>query len=138
MQGRFDGFPKGRGIARIKEMLQAGVNVSIAHDDIQTPFYPLGNGSLLQAAHMAAHLAHMTGRQDLYELVRMVTDRAAQVMQLGSYGISEGNPASFVLMPAEDAADLLRVQPVCRYVVRHGRIISQTTPPQNSLNVSLS
>ena len=42
MQGRFDGYPKGRGITRIKELWSAGVNVSIAHDDIQTPFLSAG------------------------------------------------------------------------------------------------
>ncbi|UUZ94944.1 amidohydrolase family protein [Paenibacillus sp. P25] len=101
MQGRFDAYPKGRGIARIKEMWQAGVNVSIAHDDIRSPFYPLGSGSLLQAAHMAVHLAHMTGREELLEALRMVTYRAARTLgTAGDYGIAPGKPASFVILPA--------------------------------------
>jgi cytosine deaminase len=132
MQGRFDGFPKGRGIARIKEMWQAGVNVSIAHDDIQTPFYPYGTGSMLQAAHMAAHLAHMTGREEAKELLRMITVRGARTMQIESeYGVEPGKPANFVLLPGDDAMDLLRRQPVCRYVVSHGRIVAETLPAES-------
>jgi cytosine deaminase len=131
MQGRFDCYPKGRGIARIKEMWAAGVNVSIAHDDIQTPFYPLGTGNMLAAAHMAAHLAHMTGREEVAELVRMVTVRAAKVLQLREYGLEVGQPASFILLPGRDAMDLVRVQPNCRYVISHGRVIAETEPARS-------
>ncbi|TVY07244.1 amidohydrolase family protein [Paenibacillus cremeus] len=134
MQGRFDGYPKGRGIARIKELWQAGVNVSIAHDDIRTPFYPLGTGSMLQAAHMAVHLAHMTGREELEEALRMVTVRAADVLQLGDqYGLAPGKPASFILLPGRDASDLLAAQPACRYVVSQGRVVSVTVPARTVL-----
>ncbi|MFE5319041.1 cytosine deaminase [Paenibacillus sp. NPDC056579] len=134
MQGRFDSFPKGRGIARIKEMWRAGVNVSIAHDDIRTPFYPLGAGSLLQAAHMAVHLAHMTGREEMEEAVRMVTTRAARVLQIEDrYGLDIGKPASFILLPAEDTPELLSRQPACRYVVSHGTIVAETAPAATTL-----
>lgn len=134
MQGRFDAYPKGRGIARIKEMWQAGVNVSIAHDDIRSPFYPLGSGSLLQAAHMAVHLAHMTGREELLEALRMVTYRAARTLgTAGDYGIAPGKPASFVILPAGDPAGLLSQQPLSRYVVSRGRIVSETIPARTEL-----
>lgn len=131
MQGRFDRYPRGRGIARIKEMWAAGVNVSIAHDDIQTPFYPLGTGNMLAAAHMAAHLAHMTGREEVAELVHMVTVRAAKVLQLREYGLEVGQPASFILLPGRDAMDLVRAQPSCRYVISHGRVIAETEPARS-------
>lgn len=126
MQGRFDPYPKGRGIARIKEMWQAGINVSIAHDDIRTPFYPLGTGNMLQAAHMAAHLAHMMGREEVAELVRMITIRAAETLQLKEYGIGLGRPASFIMLPGDDEMDLVRGQPPCRNVVSHGQLITET------------
>lgn len=128
MQGRFDSYPRGRGIARMKEMWQAGVNVSIAHDDIRTPFYPLGTGNMLQAAHMAAHLAHMTGRGEIAELVQMITCRAANTLQLKEYGIRVGHPASFILLPGQNEMDLVRGQPVCRYVVSKGQLITETMP----------
>src|SRR5699024_42061 len=32
MQGRFDQWPKGRGLTRIKELTEAGINVSLGHD----------------------------------------------------------------------------------------------------------
>ncbi len=137
MQGRFDGYPKGRGITRIKELWLAGVNVSIAHDDIQTPFYPLGTGNMLQAAHIAAHLAHMTGREEVAELVHMITTRAANTLQLKEYGLEIGHPASFILLPGDDAMDLVRELPSCRYVVSRGRIVAETVPARSQLFTTL-
>ncbi|NRF92310.1 amidohydrolase family protein [Paenibacillus frigoriresistens] len=137
MQGRYDGYPKGRGITRIKELWSAGVNVSIAHDDIQTPFYPLGTGNMLQAAHIAAHLAHMTGREEVAELVRMITTRAANTLQLKEYGLEIGHSASFIILPGDDAMDLVREQPSCRYVVSRGRIVAETVPARSQLFTTL-
>ncbi|MBD0382661.1 amidohydrolase family protein [Paenibacillus sedimenti] len=137
MQGRFENYPKGRGITRIKELWKAGVNVSIAHDDIQTPFYPFGTGNMLQAAHLAAHLAHMTGREEVAELVRMITVRGAKTLQLEAYGIAVGHPANFIMLEGSDAMDLVRRQPVCRYVVSHGRVVAETQPAVSRLFVAL-
>jgi cytosine/creatinine deaminase len=129
MQGRFDAFPKGRGIARIKEMWLAGVNVSIAHDDIRSPFYPLGTGNMLQAAHMAVHLAHMTGIEEMKESVRMITDRAAITLQVQDrYGVRIGCPADMVVLQGDDLPDLLRLQPVSRYVISGGEVVAETIP----------
>lgn len=135
MQGRFDAYPKGRGITRIREFREAGVNVALAHDDMRTPFYPLGTGNPLDAAHMAAHLAHMCGRYELAELVGMVTEGGAEAMRLGDrYGYREGAfrigaPASFLLFDAEDARDLIGRRPAPRYVFREGRLAAETAPP---------
>ncbi|OPH46891.1 cytosine deaminase [Paenibacillus ferrarius] len=136
MQGRFDGYPKGRGITRIKDLWSAGVNVSLAHDDIQTPFYPMGTGSMLQAAHMAAHLGHMMGREEVAELVRMITIRAAATLKLEDYGIGEGKPANLIVLPGQDAMDLVRRQPDCRYVISRGRIVAETQPANSRLFIA--
>ena len=37
LQGRFDTYPKRRGITRVKELNEAGINVSFGHDDIFDP-----------------------------------------------------------------------------------------------------
>ena len=52
LQGRFDTYPKRRGITRVKELLEAGLNVCFGHDDIVDPWYPLGTGNMLQVLHM--------------------------------------------------------------------------------------
>jgi LuxR family maltose regulon positive regulatory protein len=59
LQGRFDSYPKRRGITRVKELLAAGVNVALGHDSIMAPWFPLGRGDMLAAAQLALLLCHI-------------------------------------------------------------------------------
>lgn len=133
MQGRFDRYPKGRGITRIKELNDAGVNICIAHDDIRTPFYPLGNGNILQAAHMGLHLAHMTGQDELSSILDMITYNGARCFMTDpqDYGIEVGKSANFITLPIDNVADMMSSQPKCGFVFRKG-ILLTTTEPQTT------
>ena len=57
LQGRVDTYPKRRGITRVKELTQEGLNVSFGHDDIFDPWYPLGNGNLRDVVFMGLHVS---------------------------------------------------------------------------------
>ncbi|MHB8245058.1 MAG: cytosine deaminase [Acidimicrobiales bacterium] len=128
LQGRFDAYPKRRGLTQVKEMLAAGVNVAFGHDDIMDPWYPLGTGNPLQVAHSGAHAAQLTAPHEIAECFRMITDRAARVLGLGHrYGIRAGAPANFILLPAIDAFDVVRRQVRPSHVVSRGNIVA-TTP----------
>ena len=61
LQGRMDTYPKRRGITRVKELTEAGINVSFGHDDIFDPWYPMGNGSLRDVVFMGLHVCQMMG-----------------------------------------------------------------------------
>lgn len=130
MQGRLDPWPKGRGITRIRDLYEAGVNVCIGHDDIMTPFYPLGTGNMLQAAHMAVHVGHMSGVDEMKEIIHMITDRGAKALQIESaaYGVEVGKPASFVVLPAKEISELIRYMPKPRYVFSNGHRVAETVP----------
>ena len=39
LQGRSDTYPKRRGMTRVKELMAAGVNVSMGHDCVMDPWY---------------------------------------------------------------------------------------------------
>jgi len=54
LQGRTDAYPKRRGLTRVKELWQNGLNVSLGYDCVMDPWYALGTGNMLDAAHMAA------------------------------------------------------------------------------------
>ena len=131
MQGRFDRHPKGRGITRIKELSEANVNVCIAHDDIQSPFYPFGNGNILQAAHMGTHLAHMSGEMEREHILNMITRNGAKAFGLkDDYGIEVGKRANLIILPVDHIVDLLSKQPACLYVIRNGKLIVETKPSE--------
>jgi cytosine deaminase len=129
LQGRFDGYPRRRGLTQVKEMLGAGVNVAFGHDDIMDPWYPLGTANPVQVAHVGAHATQLTAPHEIVECFRMVTDRAARVLGLGDrYGIFTGAPASFILLPALDAFDVIRRQVRPSHVVSRGQLVA-TAPP---------
>jgi cytosine deaminase len=134
LQGRFDTYPKRRGMARLKELLQAGVNVSLGHDSIMDPWYPLGRGDMLAAASLALHIAQMSGHDEIATMYELITTNAARTLNVADrYGIEEGKPASFIIVDAADAHDALRLVPARLHVVKDGRIVASTTPSQSRL-----
>lgn len=131
LQGRFDDYPKRRGLTRVKELLAAGLNVAFGHDDVMDPWYPLGTADPVLVAHAGAHAAQLMSPSEIAECFRMVTDRAARVLGLGDrYGIRVGAPASFCVLAAADPFDVVRrlVHPAC--VVAHGRVVARRSSPE--------
>jgi cytosine deaminase len=129
LQGRFDDYPKRRGLTQVKELLAAGINVAFGHDDVMDPWYPLGTANPLQVAHVGTHATQMLARDEIAETFRMVTSRAAAVLGLGDeYGVHTGTVASFLLLPATDGYDAVRRQVRPTHVVAQGRVVA-TTPP---------
>jgi cytosine deaminase len=130
LQGRFDTYPKRRGMTRVKELDAAGVNVACGHDSIMDPWYPLGRGSMLDALSMLVHVAQMTGRSELYRAYEMVTSNPARAAEV-EYGVKEGLAANFVIFDCDDEAEAIRLRPSARWVVRGGRIVAETEPARS-------
>ena len=133
LQGRYDSYPKRRGITRVKELWQNGLNVSFGYDDVMDPWYPLGTGGMLQPAHMAVHVCHMTTRGEVVACFDMVTEGGAKTLGLDGYGLSEGSPADFVLVDAPEKWEAVRRLAATTLVVRGGEVISETRPAETRL-----
>ncbi len=131
LQGRMDTYPKRRGMTRVKELWQNGLNVSLGYDDVMDPWYSLGTGNMLQPAHMAVHVAQMTGRQEVMACYDMVTRNAARTLGLEErYGLDVGKPADFIVLDAPDAWDTLRRLATVTTVVKGGQVIVEAKPPE--------
>src|SRR5262245_31920253 len=130
LQGRFDTYPKRRGMTRVKELDAAGINVACGHDSIMDPWYPLGRGSMLDALSMLVHVAQMTGRTELFRAYDMVTVNPARAAGL-AWELKEGNPASFVVFDCADEAEAIRLRPAARWVVRLGRLVAESRPAES-------
>lgn len=133
LQGRFDDYPKRRGVTRVKELMAAGINVCFGHDDVFDPWYPLGTGNMLQVLHMGLHICQLMGYEQINRGLELITDNSARTMHLEDYGIQEGNSANLVILPAENGFDAVRRQTAPRYVIRRGRVIAQTLPSRSTL-----
>jgi cytosine deaminase len=134
IQGRLDVYPKRRGFAQLKELLAAGVNVSLGNDVIMDPWYSLGKADLLEAASLALHFTYMSGRDEIEEILRCATERGARTLGLDDeLGLEEGKAADCVVFDAPSALEVLRLKPVRRYVVRRGRVVAETTPSRSTV-----
>ncbi|MFM2428922.1 MAG: Cytosine deaminase [Cyanobacteriota bacterium] len=132
LQGRTDSYPKRRGITRVKELWQAGLNVSLGHDCVQDPWYSLGTGNLLDVANMAVHVCQMTGMAEIEACYDMVTWNGAKTLNLGAdYGIGVGQVANLVVWDAGSKYDAVRCRPVARQVISRGKLIVQTMPARS-------
>ena len=72
LQGRDAGQLPPRGLTRVRELLDAGVPVAAASDNIQDPFIPIGSGDLLEIARWTLVAGHL-GLGDLPTAFDMVS-----------------------------------------------------------------
>jgi len=123
LQGRGDRQPVRRGIARVRELLDAGVNVTCGQDDLMNMFYPFGQMDMLEVANFVAHAAHLSSPAHIQAAFDMPRYRAARVLRLPDYGAHLGATADLVLIPASSATEALARQPIRPYVIRQGSIV---------------
>ena len=136
LQGRFDTYPKRRGVTRVKEMLKNNINVCFGHDDVFDPWYPLGTANMLQVLHMGLHVCQLMGYGQINDSLKLVTENSAKALGLTDYGIQEGNSANFIVLPAENGFDAVRRQVPTRYSIRHGKVISETQLAKTTIHLS--
>ncbi|WP_367597529.1 cytosine deaminase [Pseudomonas fulva] len=131
LQGRFDTYPKRRGVTRVAELDRAGMNVCFGQDSIVDPWYPLGNGNILRVLEAGLHICHMLGYQDLQRCLDLITDNSARALNLGEgYGIETGRPANLLLLSAPDDYEMVRSQGHALVSVRNGKVLMRRTPAQ--------
>ncbi len=134
LQGRFDSYPKRRGLTRVPEIDRAGMNICFAQDSIRDPWYPVGNGNIIRILDAGLHICHMLGHEDLQRCLDFVSDNSAKTLYLGNqYGIEVGRPASFIIMPAKNDYDVIANQIKAILSVRNGKVIMQRRQEQVNL-----
>ncbi|MGK4057024.1 cytosine deaminase [Limosilactobacillus reuteri] len=134
--GRFDTYPKRRGVTRIKELTAAGINVSFGEDDIQDPWNPLGDGNMLDAVTMGVYIAHLMGYHQLQDAFNYVTYNGAKTLHISdNYGIEVGKPANCILLNAHDFYNALNKHVEVLYNIRHGKVLAETKPAETKVNI---
>jgi len=109
--------------ARVKDLIDEGVNVALGQDDIADAYYPYGRNKMLEIAFLASHLLWMTTLDNIETLYDMITINAAKAMGLISYCLHEGCEANIVVLNARSAYEAIWKQDVPRYVIRRGKIV---------------
>lgn len=134
LQGRTDTYPKRRGVTRVRELTEAGLNVSFGQDDIVDPWNPLGTGNLRDVVLNGLYVTQMMGRAEIEESYRFITHNAARTLNLSDYGIEVGNPANFVLFDAQDWREALAFNAPVVGSYRGGRLIASAEPAQHQVH----
>ena len=133
LQGRFDAYPRRRGMTRVPELAAAGVDVALGHDCVLDPWYALGSGDMLEVAHMGLHVAQMTAPAAMRACFDAITTVPARILGLDGYGVAAGCRADFVLVHARDPIEAIRLRAARLAVVRRGRVIATAPAPVTAL-----
>ena len=128
LQGRHDTYPKRRGMTRVREVMDAGLNVSFGHDCVMDPWYSMGSGDMLEVGHMAIHVAQMAGIEDKKKIFDALTVNSARTLGLEGYGLEKGCNADFVVLQAVDTLEALRLKPNRLAVIKRGKVIARSAP----------
>ena len=135
LQGRHDTYPKRRGMTRVKEMMEIGLNVAFGHDCVMDPWYSLGSADMLEVAYMGLHVAQLTGVEQMKSCFSAVTEIPASILGLEDYGLEKGCNADLVVLQAADPVEALRLKANRLFVIRGGNIISSSTPVEAKLDL---
>jgi cytosine deaminase len=98
--------PQWRGITLVHELLDAGVPVACASDNVRDAFYAFGDLDAVEVYSQSVRLAHLDSR--LAESVRVVTSTPADLVGRPEFGrIAPGAPAHLVIFAATSFSELL-------------------------------
>jgi len=137
LQGRFDTWPKRRGLTRVRELTEAGLNVSFGQDDVKDPWYPMGNGDMINVVHTGLHVCHMTTYNEILSSYKFVTVNGAKSLNLQNYGITEGSPANFIALDCKNFYEAVTEHSEVLYSVRNGKIIASAKPAERTAFVKI-
>lgn len=138
LQGRQDTYPKRRGLTRVKELLEEGINVSFAQDSINDPWYPLGNGNMMNILDNGIHLTQVASYEELESAFDLITYNSAKTMMLeDQYGLEAGKPANFIILNESSVFEAIRKRVAVLASVRHGNFLFRRKEPAYEIPLDL-
>ena len=122
LMGRNDTKNVRRGLAPVRQLLEAGVNVAVSTNNVQNPFTPFGDADLLRVANLLANAAHFGTADDLVRVLGMATENGARAIRRSEYGLVAGARADLVLLDCTEPAEAVGAIPERLCVVKDGAV----------------
>lgn len=120
-----DPEPRTRGVTRIREMVEMGINVVTAQDTICDGFHLYGTGDPLDYGLVGCYCAQYNTPEAARTMWNMLTKASARVFDPEmKYGIEVGNDADLNLVEAPNVHDAIRTRASRPYIIRHGKVIA--------------
>ncbi|MDX1363657.1 MAG: amidohydrolase family protein [Arenibacter latericius] len=124
LQGRQDTYPKRRGLTRVKEFLDLGINVAFAQDSINNPWYPMGNGNMMNILDNGIHLAQIMSPEEVKTNFDLITYNGARCLNIqDSYGLEVGKQANFIVLNESSVYEAIRKRVDVLASVRNGEFL---------------
>ena len=124
LQGRQDTYPKRRGLTRVKEFIEYGINVAFAQDSINDPWYPMGNGNMMNILDNGIHLAQIMSAKDVESNFDLITYNGARCLNIqDTYGLEVGKAANFIVLNESTVYEAIRKRVDVLASVRDGEYL---------------
>lgn len=138
LQGRQDTYPKRRGLTRVKEFWESGINVCFGQDSINDPWYPAGNGNLMNILDNGIHLAQTMSFEQLDTCLDLITFNGAKTLNIEEhYGLDVGKPANFLVLDALTPFEAVRQRADVLASIRHGEYLFKKPEPSYEIELDL-
>ena len=138
LQGRQDTYPKRRGLTRVKELWESGINVCFGQDSINDPWYPAGNGNLMNILDNGIHLAQTMSFDELDRCLDLITYNGAKTLNIeDQYGIEAGKPANFLVLDAHTPFEAVRQRADVLASIRNGEYLFKRPEPTYEVELDL-
>jgi len=119
-----DSEPRTRGVTRIREMVEMGINVATAQDTICDGFHIFGTGDPLDYGLLCAYISQYNTPASVKIIFNMITKNAAKILSVDDkYGIEVGNKADLNIIDAPNIQEAFRLRADRKYVIKNGKII---------------
>ena len=124
LQGRQDTYPKRRGLTRVKEFIESGINVAFAQDSINDPWYPMGNGNMMNILDNGIHLAQTMSPPEIEKVFDLITYNGARCLNIqDSYGLEVGKAANFIVLNESTVYEAIRKRVDVLASIRNGEYL---------------
>jgi len=138
LQGRQDTYPKRRGLTRVKEFIESGINVAFAQDSINDPWYPMGNGNMMNILDNGIHLAQIMSPEEIETDFDLITYNGARCLNIqDNYGLEVGKPASFIVLNESTVYEAIRKRVDVLASVRNGNFLFRRREPEYDIPLDL-
>ncbi|WP_214323113.1 amidohydrolase [Nonomuraea sediminis] len=110
----------------VKRLRAAGVTIACGHDGIRDLWGPYGKGDMLERAMHLAYRSTFRRDEDVELALEAATHGGARALGLTGYGLTPGNPADLVAVPATTPAQAVITHPPRTLVMKSGTPLHPT------------
>ena len=122
LMGRGDDVNIRRGITPVRRLLDGGVPVALATNNVRNPFTPIGTADLADLAFLTTVAGHMGTAREMRMLLDTITVHPARMLRLPDYGLAPGCRADLLVWDCTDALDAVATLPPRVLSIKGGRV----------------